>query len=66
MPIVTVIYCLTNLAYFAVLTGAEMKASIAVAVVSIAWEKLAAIRLVQAGEFHFRHLETKYLDRSLG
>lgn len=34
MPIVTIIYVLTNLAYFAVLTGAEMKSSLAVAVVS--------------------------------
>lgn len=35
MPIVTIIYVLTNLAYFAVIPGDEMKASLAVAVVSI-------------------------------
>lgn len=35
MPIVTIIYVLTNLAYFVVIPGDEMKSSLAVAVVSI-------------------------------
>jgi solute carrier family 7 (L-type amino acid transporter), member 5 len=35
MPIVTIIYVLTNLSYFVVIPGDEMKASLAVAVVSI-------------------------------
>lgn len=34
MPLVTVIYVLTNLAYFVVIPGDEMKSSVAVAVVS--------------------------------
>lgn len=34
MPIVTIIYVLTNLSYFAVIPGDEMKSSLAVAVVS--------------------------------
>lgn len=34
MPIVTIIYVLTNLAYFVVIPGDEMKTSVAVAVVS--------------------------------
>lgn len=34
MPIVTIIYVLTNLAYFVVIPGDEMKSSLAVAVVS--------------------------------
>lgn len=36
MPIVTIIYVLTNLSYFAVIPGDEMKSSLAVAVVSFA------------------------------
>lgn len=35
MPIVTIIYVLTNLSYFAVIPGDEMKSSLAVAVVSV-------------------------------
>lgn len=35
MPIVTIIYVLTNLSYFAVIPGDEMKSSLAVAVVSL-------------------------------
>lgn len=34
MPIVTIIYVLTNLAYFVVIPGDEMRSSLAVAVVS--------------------------------
>lgn len=34
MPIVTIIYVLTNLAYFVVIPGNEMKDNVAVAVVS--------------------------------
>ena len=35
MPLVTIIYVLVNLAYFAVVTKSEMLESVAVAVVSI-------------------------------
>lgn len=35
MPIVTIIYVLTNVSYFAVIPGDEMKSSLAVAVVSL-------------------------------
>lgn len=45
MPIVTIIYVLTNLAYFAVIPGDEMKASLAVAVVSRRWRRFSVKKI---------------------
>jgi hypothetical protein len=64
MPIVTIIYVLTNLAYFAVIPGEEMKASLAVAVVSD-FNHSYSSQILIFFSFH-RHLVTKFLDHSVG
>jgi amino acid transporter len=65
MPIVTIIYVLTNLAYFVVIPGDEMKASLAVAVVS--HRKYFFTNSLNFTLFSFFRLSaTKFSDHSVG